>query len=115
MVCDLLGIYQDGGTLTQTQRKFVDEQLFAGSDVYLVYHNYDLLCCLDMLSALGKQPGLDHGWIQRLVKMAKIQVFDEKEEQVVFDTLDEFAHLIRPLSQELVNDWPPTDRVLSLY
>jgi hypothetical protein len=115
MAHTLLNVYQDDGILTRTQRETVDEQFFAGSDVGIVAGNYDMLRCLEILSVLGNRPGLDQTRIKQLVKMAKTEAFAEKDENFVFDTLDKFASLIRPLSTQLVADWPPVDRVLSLY
>ena len=85
-----------------------------GLDFDLLFCNYNILCCLDVLSALGNQPGLDQSKVHYLMATVKAGIFDEKEENFIFDNLKKFSPLIRPLSVQLVADWPPKARVLTL-
>src|SRR5690349_6301888 len=73
LVGQLFGVYWDGGTLTRTQRALVDHQLFLGSDSGELVCNFEALRDLDVLSALGPQPGLDQTWVQEMMRLCKTE------------------------------------------
>jgi hypothetical protein len=116
LVRGLLDIYRDGGLLTQGQRTSVDDQLFLGSDAWEVICNFQTLRTLDVLAALGPQPGLDQSWVQEMMQLCKTESvqYNDDLSRGIYAYLERFAHLIKPLSEELVSQWPPEDRVLSL-
>lgn len=114
MVCEFSAIYLDGGTLTRSQREMVDQELFAGNDYLTAAYNLDIYCCLELLVALGPQPGLDQSWIQAMITQLKTDRFDDQHERFLFAQLDKFSHLLLPLSTQLLADWPPKNRVLTL-
>lgn len=114
MVCEFSAIYLDGGTLTRSQREMVDQELFAGCDYRTAAYNLDIYCCLEFLVALGPQPGLDQSWIQSMIAQLKTDRFDDQHEWFLFEQLDKFSHLLLPLSSQLLADWPPKNRVLTL-
>jgi hypothetical protein len=114
MVSEFAKIYLDEGTLTRAQRKMVDQELFAGSNYGTAAYNLDIYCCLELLAALGPQPGLDQSWIQAMIAQLKTDRFDDQHERFLFAQLDKFSHLLLPLSTQLLADWPPENRVLTL-
>lgn len=116
LVNKLLGIYQDGGLLTHTQRASIDTQLFLGSDSGGLVCNFEYLRCLDILAALGSQPGLDQSWVREMIDLCRTEetVYNDELNRRICANLQRFSHLIKPLSAKLVSVWPPEDRVLSL-
>ena len=67
----LLGIYQDGGLLTHTQRASIDTQFFLGSNSGELVSNFEYLRYLDILAALGSQPGLDQSWVRETIYLLR--------------------------------------------
>lgn len=114
MVQDLWGIFTDGGTLTFSQRGMVDK-LFAGSDYKGVYFAFSVMNGLDILSSLGNQSGLDQHTVQKMIVAVKNEGLNVQAEDFMFEKLNEFQHLVRPLSERLVTKWPPRGHVLSLW
>ena len=114
LVRELSGIYLDGGTLTRTQQALVDNELFAGSDVWALVVAFEALRGLDILAALGPQPGLDQAEIHALATRLQSELPDDDDCSFVHQKLKQFSPLIKPLSAQLVESWPPEDRVLTL-
>ena len=116
LVSNLFGIYWDGGSLTRAQRAMVDQQLFLGSDWRGIVCNFESRRDLDMLAALGPQPGLDQTRVQTMISLCETEAveYNNDLDRFISANLNKFRHLIKPLSAELVSKWPPEDRVLSL-
>ena len=116
LVGQMFGVYWDGGTLTRAQRALVDQHLFLGSDSSGLICNFEALRNLDVLSALGPQPGLDQSWVQEMMQLCKTEGVEYNDDlnRSTYAYAKMFSHLIKPLSAELVSKWPPDDRVLSL-
>ncbi len=114
LVNELSWIYLDGGTLTRTQQAVVDNELFAGSEVWALVVAFEALRGLDILAALGPRTRLDQAEIHALAKRFQSELPNDDDNRFVHQKLQLFSPLIKPLSAQLVASWPPKDRVLTL-
>ena len=114
LVRELSGIYLDGGTLTRAQRTLIDKNLYAGSSICELICIYEGLRRLDILAALGQHPGLDQAGIKAMATCLKSDILHDDDDQYIDKKLAQFSHLIKPLSAQLAESWPPKQRVLTL-
>ncbi len=115
LVAELWAIYHDGGALTITQHNRVDRMLFAGSDYHELSYAYLTYAALDVLASLGEQPGLDQRAVQKFQTAVRVSGHHVPAEEYVLEKIEQFSDLVRPLSERLVKQWPPTEHVLSLW
>jgi hypothetical protein len=115
MVAELWAIYHDDGALTITQRNMVDRLLFAGSDYHELSYAYLTYATLDVLASLGEQPGLDQRTVQKFQAALRASGHHVPAEEFALEKIEQFSALIRPLSERLVQQWPPREHVLSLW
>ena len=91
LVRELSGIYLDGGTLTRAQRTLIDKELYVGSSICELICIFEGLRRLDILAALGQQPGLDQAEIKAMAACLKSDILHDDDDQYIDKTLAQFA------------------------